>query len=522
MPRSRRPRTGRVRLGLALAAPFPLVACGSTAANHATAGGLTQSGADSGLSAPGTGDLGGPAGNGTGGTAGGSTGATAAGTGGSTTGVVPPAGTDSTEGTASGGTAGATSGQSTVAAVGPGITATTVFVGAPYFPDAAGSNAALGGAGANAGDQRDYYNAVIDDLNRRGGVLGRKMVPIYFEYKTTSTEPLDAQSESACNQWTKDHKVFAMFFRGRVLQECARKAGTLLTGGTGETGPVYARLPNLIDPGDVRLERLGAATVAGVNRQRYFQPTTEWPTGKVGVVTWEDAGYKYGVTNGYLPAIKGLGKAAEVVYIAKAQTLGGASDSSAAVSNAVLKFRSDGIDHVFIQDGPAGVFGLGGLTLLFLQNAKSQRYYPRYGFNANNVPGFSIYPADQQHGMLALDYSDYMPQQDEGTATNRARVRCFGIMAKRGVAANDQSTQSTAAGICQEVWLIETLLRRASAPTLQGAIAAADGLGTSFPSPLAYGTRLGPGRHDGGELARNAAYDDGCSCMRFTSAPYAP
>jgi hypothetical protein len=285
---------------------------------------------------------------------------------------------------------------------------------------------------------------------------------------------------------------------------------------------VFDKLPNLIDASAVRLERLGAATVSGVSRQGYFASSTEWPTGKVGVITWEDPAYRYGVTNGYVPALKRLGKTAKVIYVAKAQTLSGASDSSAAVSNAVLQFRSDGIDHVFIQDGPAGVFGLGGLTLLFLQNAKSQRYYPRYGFNANNVPGYSIYPADQEHGMLAVDYSDYQPEQDAGITANPARTRCFALMAKSGLKTDDINTQATAAGICNDVWLVETLLKRARTPTLRGAIAAAEGLGTSFRSPVVYGTRLGPGRHDGGELARAAKFDDGCSCMRFTSAPYAP
>jgi hypothetical protein len=391
-----------------------------------------------------------------------------------------------------------------------------------YFPDAASTNAALGAGGANAGDQRDYYNAVIDELNGRGGVLGRKVVPVYFEYSSTSGEPIDAQSQRACDRWTKDNKVFAILFRGRVLQECARKAGALITSGEGEAGPTYARVPNLVDPGAVRLERLGQATVLGLNRDKYFEPTAEWPTGKVGIVSWEDPSYQYGVKNGHEPALKRLGKSARTRYIAPPQNAAAIGDASAAVSNAVLAFRSEGIDHVLIQDGAAGIFGLGGLTLLFLNNAQSQNYFPRYGFNANNVPGFTIYPRGQQHGMLAVDFSDYMPSQDEGIAPNRTRERCFDIMRKRSVAVNDQTTYATAAGACDDVWFVETLLRRAAQPTLQGALEAASGLGTSYASPLTYGTRLGPDRRDGAELARNARFDDGCGCMRYTSKPYAP
>jgi hypothetical protein len=261
-----------------------------------------------------------------------------------------------------------------------------------------------------------------------------------------------------------------------------------------------------------------------VNREKYFAPTPEWPTGKVGVVSWDEPSYQYGVKQGYLPALKQLGKspAVPVRFIAPPQNAGAIADSSAAVSNAVLAFRTAGIDHVFIQDGAAGIFGLGGLTLLFLQNAKSQNYAPRYGFNANNVPGFSVYPADQQHGMVAVDFSDYMPTQDEGITANPARERCLGLMKKRGVNASDQATYLTAASACDQIWFLETVLGRAKQPTLRGALDAAAGLGTSYTSPLVYGTRLGPDRRDGGELARNARYDDGCGCMRYTTKPYAP
>jgi hypothetical protein len=512
------------RAPIALLLALVLPACGSTVASNGGGDALGAPAApglvDDGLGSGGTLDLGVPGADAAAGTAGaaGADGPATAGAppvAGGTTGALP----DGVAGPAGGSGAGPATQR---AAVGPGITADKVHLGIAYFPDAAATNATLGASDANSGDQRDYYNAVIEDLNARGGVIGRKVVPVYYEYSSTSGEPLDSQSQGACDHWTKDNKVFAITFRGRVLQECARDAGALILSGDGEAGPAYARLPNLLDPSAVRLERLGAATVRGLNREKYFAPTPDWPTGKVGIVTWQDPNYEYGVEQGYQPALKALGLAAPVRYIAVPQNAGAIADASAAVSSAVLAFRSAGIDHVLIQDGNAGVFGLGGLTLLFLNNAKSQNYYPRYGFNANNVPGFSIYPQDQQRGMLAVDFSDYMPTQDEGIAPNAQRERCFAIMNKRGVATSDQNTYATAAAACDQVWFIETLLRRAAQPTLQGALQAAAGLGTSYRSPQVYGTRLGPDRRDGGELARNARYDEGCACMRYTSKPYAP
>jgi hypothetical protein len=75
-----------------------------------------------------------------------------------------------------------------------------------------------------------------------------------------------------------------------------------------------------------------------------------------------------------------------------------------------------------------------------------------------------------------------------------------------------------ALGACDIAWFMEAVLKRATnGTTLPQVIAAAESLGTSYRSPYTYGTRLGPGRHDGVSFFRNARYDQGCSCMKYTS-----
>lgn len=513
-----RVRRASVAGGLAITASVLLSACGSTVASQNAGAPTGQSRTDQGRRGP---DVVVSGGDGLGGTTGVAIDSAVGGTGGG--GAAPVGSTrEAPAGSAPGSPLGTATGSSPVSGAGPGITATKIFLGIAYFPDAAATNSAIGAGGANSGDQRDYYNAVIGDLNKRGGLRGRKVEPIYFEYSSTSGEPLDSQDQRACDKWTKDNKVFAIFFRGRILQECARKAGALIISGDGETGPVFDRLPNLLDPSAVRLERLAQSTVSGLSRQQYFQTSPAWPTGKIGIISWDSATYRYGISNGYLPALNRLGKTAKTSFVTPPQTANSIADAGAAVSNTVLSFKAAGIDHVFIQDGPAGLFGGAGLTLLFLNDAKAQNYYPRYGFNANNVPGYSVFPADQQRGMLAVDFSDYMPSQDDGILPNVARQRCFSIMQKYGVTPSDVNTYSTAASACDQVWFVEALLNRASEPTLRGALAAAESLGTAYRSPMAYGTRLGPGRHDGADLARNSRFDDACKCMKYTSKPYEP
>ena len=402
------------------------------------------------------------------------------------------------------------------------MTATEIALGIPYCRDCAAGNAALGAGGEDPGDERRYYQAVIDDVNARGGVLGRELVPVFHGYSANDSN-VDVVAQAACETFTRDNEVLIMTFRGDVAYECAKKAGILVTG-TGNIGPTYERFPNLFAPSLVRLERLFEVTVTSMVRAGWHKPEPRWPTGKIGLITWDDGEYRYAMENGYLKGMRAAGlKATDVRYVAVPENVQALGDASAAIGNAVLRFRQQGIDHVFIGDGPAGVFSGTGLTLLFLQGAKSQGYYPRYGFNSYNSPDFPSHPQDQLVGMVAIDFSDNEPHNDEGIAPNRARERCFEIMRKEGLAVGQSQTQTLAASACNFVWFAEAAIQRATAgTTLPYMIAAAESLGTGFRSPVTYGTRLGPDQHDGARLFRELRFDESCSCITYTSKPFEP
>ena len=514
------------RVGPALAAALLLSACGSTVAASNGATGSLQGGqpgfnAPSGAGTTGAGALGGTAG----GTGGFGTSGTAPGSG--TSGISGGAGAGGTTGTtgAAGTTGGGTTG-TTSGANGPGVTATTIAVGIAVCSDCDDANSTIGAASGteDPGDQRDYYKAALNEVNDRGGVLGRKLVPVFQEISATG----DAQvmMQSACETWFKDSKVLAAFMRGEIVYECARKAGAVAIAlGEGGTAPMYARYPNLFSPSGIRLERLGAATVKAMVQAGWQKPTApKWPNGKIGLITWDNIDYRYGMKNGFLAALHAAGlKEDDVRYVAVPDNVNAIGDASAAISSAVLSFQSKGIDHVFIQDGAAGIFGGGGLTLLFLQNAESQSYHPRYGFNTNNYPGSSNYPASQESGMLAITASDLEAADDAGIAPNAARDRCMAQMKKRGLRVGASNTREVAANACQLAWFLEEALKRTGGnTTLAGVVAGAESIGTAFRSPVVYGTRLARGQHDGVALFRNAMFDDGCGCMKFTSKPYEP
>ena len=409
-----------------------------------------------------------------------------------------------------------------VVPTGPGVTASSIAIGITYCNDCAAGNAALGAGGESPGDTRRYYQAALDDVNARGGVLGRKLVPVFHEGSANDAS-LDAAEQEACETFTTDNKVLIMGGRGNVALECAKKAGVMVLG-AGSTGPTYERYPNLFAPANIRLERLYGATVRAMVRAGWHKPDATWPTGRVGLITWEDNQYQYAMQNGYLKALAAAGlKETDVRYVAVPQSANSIADASAAISSAVLAFRQQGIDHVFIGDGPAGVFLNAGLTLLFLQNAKSQGYYPRYAFNSNNDPNLSAHPKDQLVGMLAITSSNADPASDAGIAPNSVRERCLTLMRKKGLPVGDGQTRGYALDACGIAFFAEAVLERAtSGTTLPQVIAAAESLGTSYRAPSSYGNRLSREQHDGAALFRALRFDESCSCIVYTSTPFEP
>jgi len=58
----------------------------------------------------------------------------------------------------------------------------------------------------NRGDQEKTYKVFVDDLNAHGGILGRKVEPVYRDFCPIG----NAQALAACTSFTEDDKVFAV------------------------------------------------------------------------------------------------------------------------------------------------------------------------------------------------------------------------------------------------------------------------------------------------------------------------
>ena len=137
---------------------------------------------------------------------------------------------------------------------------------------------------------------MIADINRRGGVLGRKLVPVWFEAPGPGSGSDPAQGyQAACSRFTEDSPVFLAI--GTLptdnYRACLQKAGVVLLNegftALGQQG--FDRFRSSVDINGFDLDRAAAALVRSLVDQRWF---TGWDTtfgrpattsAKVGVIS---------------------------------------------------------------------------------------------------------------------------------------------------------------------------------------------------------------------------------------------
>jgi len=414
-------------------------------------------------------------------------------------------------------------GQGVPAAAAPGITDSKIYVGVGWS-DAGAANQAFAGAALNS-DIRDPMNAMIEEVNKSGGIAGRKIEPIYHNYEAASSQTIDQQDQAACARYTQDNKVFAILGDGDIMQQCAEKAGAVLLTVTSTSLPEdFQRYPHFIEISGMNLIRVGNVSVTGLHREGYFSDGA-----KLGLVTWDEPNYRDAVERGYLPALKkkGVKPATDTAYISSPQTADDLAAASADVNNAVLRFQSQGITHVMLIDGATPLCRGGCLGILWTRRSESQNYRPRYGFNAGNAAKAAqeqgLYPTEQLGGSIAVEWGDSDKFADQGWKLNKARERCYDIMRKRNVPMDNANKEADARTACEFIWFLQTVIDVElgnATITNDNFIAGVNALGWTYSSAMAYAVHFSATQHDGNSAARNMRFVDNCECYRWTGDPY--
>ncbi|MGA8257394.1 MAG: ABC transporter substrate-binding protein [Nocardioides sp.] len=402
--------------------------------------------------------------------------------------------------------------------VGPGVTDTTIAVGIPVETGTQAAADAFGVSGASTASQEAIFNAVIADINKSGGVLGRELKPAYHPFDVGQALANPAQTAAEiCADFAEDRPVLAIAMGVTTpgLRECSAKMGSplLLMNSTASILPAaeYERAGGsyLYGINTITTERLAELYVESLLDRDFDEQWNTSAGGPGGVLPTKiavihvDTAEQRALYDGYEAQLKKKGYEFEerVTYNQDA------ASGLAATQAAILRFRSAGVTHVF------------GASVFFLLAAENQNYRPRYAY----LPGLGQLGVDnapraQMNGALTVGWApmnDVSAQSDPGPTAGAAR--CQAAMKASGLSVSNRSDLRVMYNACDALYSFTAALEAGKSANVAGMRAGFESFGSSFKTALSFTSSIGPGRHSGVSSVRDMAYESGCECLVYTS-----
>jgi hypothetical protein len=398
---------------------------------------------------------------------------------------------------------------------GVGYDAKTLHIGVTTNKDAQAALNAVGLSSGPLGDQEAMVKAVLSDVNAQGGVLGRRVVPVFHDVKTTetSTNP-EGAAQSACAAFTEDARVAAVLelvLDSRLFAECMIKhRGFVVSNGLTFTDQTYVRglTPNLFRLTSPLAERLVPTLLGRMTALGYFSPwdNVNGRPGRAPVnvgLFHLDEPAPTRVFDNLATRLQSAGyKVTRYAYARQ--------DSS--YQNAVLKFQSSGVTHVI---------GDNGSYILLMRETQSQGYYPRYGLTSYNGGAILLQgnvPSSALAGALGVGWVptvDVDAAHDPGT-TGSAYTACTETMRRHGVDISTRSALAWALGICDGINVLAMSMRAGGG--FDGPHISAGRAGFSFASTVSFSNNRNAGRLDMPSAVRDYGYRSDCSCFQYLSS----
>ena len=438
-----------------------------------------------------------------------------------------PSGVTPEAGSAAGGTAAArnggaggdgvpVAGGAPTAVAGPGaaLAGGTLLVGVPYIDQQQSSAFTAGiSSGLETGDPKANYQFLVDDLNKQGGILGRKVAIVF--HRVDPTESQVQYEQETCTDFAQDHRVpFVLGGLPPTLAKCLIDKGV---GVLGEGGQVntrdYERMRYFVQPGSIALDRLARLQASEFTRMGLFKGTVP---ARVGILYYDVPAYRYAesVLVGELKK-RGIQVAAEEAFHQPGSTQD-VGQTEGQVQAAVLKFKAEGVTHVVAVELNAWLQGF------FALYSSQQDYYPRYGWTSNQVPtnAQAAVPHKELVGSLVLGFYptyDTEKQSDYPPATRR----CLAQLSAHGVAFTSGNQRADAVTACDAVHYLKAALTAGGGVTRDALVAGARVLGHSYVPSSTYASFLPLGFGAGIAAMRPGAWSTECDCFTYTGKPFA-
>jgi hypothetical protein len=398
-------------------------------------------------------------------------------------------------------------------ASGPGFTPTQVYLGVEYTNDFEQVSAGLGSA-TSSGDDRALAEAVIADINKAGGLLGRTVEPIFHNTSAVgAASDANTAAQATCADFATDHRVAAaLVFTTAWTCLAQAKVPTVLVGAMQPTDTPYLQAlePYFYDPAIFSMTDFTPLFLDRLTAQGYF------PRGaKVGVF--------YGNQLTEPRDAQALIAQLKSRQIEVAATFEYDASNSSSVANsgtsAVLTFRGAGVDHVI---------GLDANIVFEMIGAEQQQYRPRYAISSYLLPQPTL-AANAPPAQLADAVGvGWQPVTDTGQSKDVAGVGPGVAACRRSITDSGQNFEAMALArfvaftYCDAIHLIvdgATAARGLTPAMIRSGVAS---LGASFRTALNLRSAYSTTRTDGAAAVRDLAYETSCSCFAYRGAQLYP
>jgi hypothetical protein len=365
------------------------------------------------------------------------------------------------------------------------------------------------GVKISTADSKAVFDALVDEVNRTGGLAGRQIRPVYVVTPSNSSQTLAQLDQEKCVAWTEDHHVAAVATGGgftEVLPACLQKKGVpflFVTNGVTEKR-AFERYPlmHLLYPGQYR------ATGPWVE-QLWVHGWFNAPGIKIGVMRYDLPDQTRIQKQILEPALKqhGLSVTAEAAI-----NLNAGDGGVSAVQSALLSFRSKGVTHLVNVDPD------GNLTLFGMKFAESNNYRPKWALTSYVLPYLQqINNQSQLAGAAGLGWAptiDVDESRDPGSTPSRAR--CLKVMKDHGIQTADRMSVFQVTYSCDLLFVLQSVAKRAGSLTPAALQRGFDGT-RAIDSAAFAGVGFSPVQHDAANRARYFVFDNACVCFRYDS-----
>jgi len=375
--------------------------------------------------------------------------------------------------------------------------------------DTASLESALGRVFADSGDLQAQIQALVADVNAKGGIGGRPLEAVIKVFEAFGDSKL--KEEQLCKAFTQDEKVFAVVLVGQFqsnARPCYAKAQTLMLDQT--TYPLvqedFEKLaPYLWQPSFPEYGILLTGLIEGLGRNRFFNDGT---TGVLGIDTPENRRL---FERDLVPELARVGVTpVDVRWIDNSSS----ASLQSGQDQAVLSFKSLGVDRLLVVGGQR-------LAAFMMETGKKQKFFPRYALTTWDNPEFNIanYP-DGMQGAVGVSVQpgfDSVPEDDLPFPSGPGEESCVKRLADAGQTFEGRLNARQALQYCDAVDLLYLAFNGYDGPLSAEVFAErVQQLGNEYVSAASYTSSYGPGDFAGSNGYRTIEYEESCRCMKLT------